>query len=117
MDINRTGLWGEIYAARFLRDNGFDLIAGNYRRRVGEIDIIAEKDGVTCFIEVKTRGEDPMFRPMEAVDGYKRERLKAAAALYLKDIAQEKTSRFDVVEVTLGKTYDPVSINYSENAF
>ena len=51
MDINRTGLWGEIYAARFLRDNGFDLIAGNYRRRVGEIDIIAEKDGVTCFIE------------------------------------------------------------------
>jgi Holliday junction resolvase-like predicted endonuclease len=54
---------------------------------------------------------------MEAVDGYKRERLKAAAALYLKDIAQEKTSRFDVVEVTLGKTYDPVNINYIENAF
>lgn len=117
MDINKTGLWGEIYAARFLRENGFDLIAGNYRRRVGEIDIIAEKNGTIFFVEVKTRGENPMFRPMEAVDSYKRERLKAAAALYLKDIAQERISQFDVIEVMLGKNYELININRIENAF
>lgn len=117
MNINKVGLWGEIYAARFLRDNGYDLIAGNYRRRVGEIDIIAEKSNTVHFVEVKTRGEDPMFRPMEAVDLYKRERLKTTAALYLKDIAEERLSQFDVIEVTLGKNFEPIKINFIENAF
>ena len=43
MEINKTGVWGEVYAARYLRDNGFKIITANYRTRHGEIDIIASK--------------------------------------------------------------------------
>ena len=37
----KPGLWGEIYAARFMRENGYEIITANYRCRLGEIDIIA----------------------------------------------------------------------------
>lgn len=117
MYVNKSGLWGEVYAARFLRDNGYEIVAGNYRCRMGEIDIIAEKDGVTVFVEVKTRNEDPMFRPMEAVDTEKQRKLTAAADYYMMEIRAEIPSEFDVIEVTLDKDYKPLTINHIKNAF
>ena len=117
MNVNKSGLWGEVYASRFLRDNGYRIIAGNYRCRMGEIDIIAAKDGVTCFIEVKTRGQDPLFRPMEAVDEHKRKRLVGAAEYYNRYINQESSSRFDVIEVTLDKDYKLTELNHIQDAF
>ncbi|MBQ7596568.1 MAG: YraN family protein [Clostridia bacterium] len=117
MNVNKAGLWGEVYAARFLRDSGYDIIAGNYRCRMGEIDIIAGKDGVVCFVEVKTRGEDPMFRPMEAVDHHKRKRLVGAAQNYIRYEDKESPSRFDVIEITLDGEYKLLNINHIKDAF
>lgn len=48
------GRIGEDHAERFLVENGFTVIQRNYRTRRGEIDTIAEKDGVVHFIEIKT---------------------------------------------------------------
>ena len=42
MDTKLTGAYGEVVAARYLRDNGYTILAANYRTRLGEIDIIAE---------------------------------------------------------------------------
>ncbi len=117
MNINKTGLWGEIYSARYLRDNGYTILAGNYRCRTGEIDIIAFKDGTVCFTEVKTRGENPLFRPMEAVDIHKRKRLISAAEYYIHYVDKESASRFDVIEVTLDKDYKVKEINHIKDAF
>ena len=47
----KPGLWGEIYAARFMRESGYEIITANYRCRLGEIDIIAKKDGFLVFTE------------------------------------------------------------------
>ena len=101
MNINKAGIWGEVFAARYLRDNGYFLIAGNYRCRMGEIDIIAGKDGVVCFVEVKTRAEDTLTRPMEAVDEGKQERIRLAAQSFLLYSKLENEIRFDVCEVYL----------------
>lgn len=117
MYINKSGLWGEVLASRYLRDRGYDIVAGNYRCRLGEIDIIAEKDGVVCFVEVKTRNENPMYEPKEAVDPQKQRKLIAAAGVYLREIKTEVSSRFDVVEVTLDENYKPKRINHIKNAF
>lgn len=117
MVVNKSGLWGEVYAARFLRDNGYEIIAGNYRCRMGEIDIIAEKDGIVSFVEVKARNEDPMYRPMEAVDSQKQKRLIAAADYYMLEIKDEIHSCFDVIEVTLDENYKIKNINHIKNAF
>ena len=43
MKINKSGAWGEIFAARYLRDSGYKIITGNFRSRLGEIDLIAQK--------------------------------------------------------------------------
>ena len=114
---NKTGAWGEIHAARFLRDNGYKIFCSNYVCRFGEIDIIAEKNGTVCFVEVKTRNRNTLISPMEAVDGGKRQRLEMAAKSYLSYAKMLATVRFDVCEVFVDDNNSLVRINYIENAF
>lgn len=57
----QIGAWGEEVAARFLLQKKYEIVARNFKTRMGEIDIIAWHDkthhGKTlCFVEVKTRG-------------------------------------------------------------
>lgn len=117
MEINKTGVWGEVYAARYLRDNGYRIITSNYRSRLGEIDIIAQKDKNICFVEVKTRGEKTIAEPMEAVDSAKQSRIIATAKLFIKVYEYKLQPRFDVCEVRLDNKYEVTSLNYIENAY
>ena len=64
---NINGVNGETIAAKFLVKKGYDIVALNYRCRYGEVDIIAEKDEYIVFAEVKTRSENAMIMPSEAV--------------------------------------------------
>lgn len=117
MQINKAGVWGEVFAARYLRDNGYKIITGNYRRRVGEIDIIAEKDNVLCFIEVKTRGENAIYEPIEAVDEAKQSRIIATAGLYMEKNTDEKEVRFDIIEIILDGDFNMLKLNHTKDAF
>lgn len=117
MTVNKAGLWGEVFAARFLRDNNYKILVANYRCRMGEIDIIAEKDGITAFVEVKTRGKNAIARPMEAVDYSKQNKLKAAAQYYINNLKEDLAVRFDVVEIILNEDFTLKQINHIENAF
>lgn len=114
---NKVGVWGEVYAARYLRDNKFKIISANYVCRFGELDLVAVKDGILCFIEVKTRNESTLTRPMEAVDEDKRERLKMTSKSFLNYSRLSGEMRFDVVEVYLDDNFKMTGINYIENAF
>jgi len=84
---------------------------------MGEIDIIAEKDKLLCFVEVKARGENAIARPMEAVDTSKQEKLIAASKLFLENFPRKLQPRFDVCEVWLGENFEILKINYIENAY
>lgn len=113
----KTGLLGEIYAARYLRKKGYKILSANYRTKSGEIDIIAEKNGTVCFVEVKTRSEGAYFSPYEAVDRKKEENVKSTAAAFL---AQAKTGtdisiRFDIVEIVLSG--GACAVRHIKNAF
>ncbi len=115
---NKTGLWGEIYTARYLRDNGCDIIGSNFKCRFGEADIIASKGKRMFIVEVKTRNETTALRPMEAVDKNKRDRLEKTAQMFIKASGMTDLNiRFDVSEVYLNNDYELVSLNYIENAF
>lgn len=83
----KPGLWGEIYAARFMRENGYAIITANYRCRLGEIDIIAKKDGFLVFTEVKTRSPGAIAPGREAVGSAKQERIIETASLFMQKIA------------------------------
>ena len=80
----RLGDWGEDSACRYLKDRGWTLIERNFRCRFGEIDIIASKQGILAFIEVKTRSGCAFGYPCEAVDGRKQVKIRAAASVFLK---------------------------------
>lgn len=114
---NKTGVWGEVYAARYLRDHGYEILCANYACRFGELDLIAERDGIICFVEVKTRDQATALRPMEAVDAQKQGRMTLTAQQFLRSRKLEATTRFDVCEVYLADGYDLARINYMENAF
>ena len=108
MNKRDLGLIGENMAAEILGKSGYKIICRNYRCRMGEIDIVAEKraeeQSELCFIEVKTRSGSSYGRPCEAVDRKKQEHIRKAASCYLRELEYmgyipERIS-FDVMEIT-----------------
>ena len=85
MKRNKEGLWGELFAGRYMKDHGYYLIATNYSCRFGEIDLIGLRDGFVCFVEVKTRSENAISEPKEAVDKDKQQNIIASSEMYKKD--------------------------------
>ena len=86
--------------------------------RFGEIDLIARKDGVLCFVEVKTRTNLSCGLPREYVTPKKQERLRKTAAWYLMVKDLDCPARFDVAEVYAEGPHPQKAsrIEYMENA-
>ena len=119
MTTREMGLFGEAETAKYLRKNGYTLLAHSYRCRFGEIDLIAQKKGVLCFVEVKLRSSDTHGLPREFVDGRKQEKLRKTAQYYLMEKDLDVPTRFDVAEVTVEQKDVPQvkEFHYIENAF
>ena len=115
------GAEGEKIAAKYLIENGFNILEMNFRSgKIGEIDIIASEKEYICFIEVKTRTCNLYGTPAEAVGYEKQKRIKALAWIYIKNKNRNPNMRFDVVEVT-GKIrnneFTPENVNLIRSAF
>ena len=109
-----VGDFGEEITAEYLEKNGYRILARNYSKPFGEIDIIAIKDDLIAFVEVKTRKSDAFAYAAEAVNFYKQERIRKASQAYLmENNLSDFLTRFDVSEVYL----DTRKLNYIENAF
>ncbi|MCR4614859.1 MAG: YraN family protein [Clostridiales bacterium] len=117
MAANYTGKWGEIYAARHLRDKGYKIESVNYRVRGGEIDIIAGNRDYLVFVEVKTRGQNPFDVPSAAVDYSKQRKITLTAADYLQNFPTDRQPRFDVIEISMDKDYKVTRLRHIEAAF
>ena len=99
MNKKELGNKGENFAAEYYKKLGFDIVKQNYTCRGGEIDIIAENAEYIVFVEVKTRSDNALYQPSEAVDYKKQKRLTIAAVKYLTETESEKQPQFDVFEV------------------
>lgn len=114
------GKRAEDYAAGILEQNGWHIRARNYHTRYGELDLVAEKDGVLAFVEVKARSGSFLRTPGEAVTKAKREKLIKTALLYLQERPDECLQpRFDLFEVFLarGDGFRVLSHDIIEGAF
>ena len=116
----KTGAAGEDAATMFLVEHGFKLVERNYRRPLGEIDIICKYNKILVFCEVKTRvGSDNMeFFPEQNVHARKRRKLQKICELYLweKRYPIQQEWRIDVISVIIDKFTEQVKINHIENA-
>ena len=108
---------GEDCAARFLEKNGYTILIRNYHSRYGEIDMIAADGSYILFVEVKTRGQNSLGRPAEAVDQRKQKKLMRTAADYLQKHSTDLQPRFDLVEVFLTGGLAEAEIHHIPNAF
>ena len=81
----KVGAWGEGVAAKYLENRNYSIVARNVRTPYGEIDIVAEKDGFTTFIEVKTRTSSSMGLPEISVTPRKQAHMLAAAESYAQE--------------------------------
>ena len=115
----KRGRLGEEAVCGWLLSEGCTIAARNYSAPpYGEIDIVAEKDGITAFVEVKTRKEGARVSGAAAVTPSKQKKLILAASQYADTHACGRC-RFDVAEVELagGKAPRITALRYYPNAF
>jgi putative endonuclease len=101
MERQRIGQRAEDTAVGFLESQGLTVLLRNYRRRAGELDIVAREGALLVIAEVRTRSSERFGGAAASVDLRKQHRLLRAAAQLLqqrKDLAKCRV-RFDVIVV------------------
>ena len=93
------GKMGEQLAARYLEDRGYTIVEHNYRRGHLEIDLIALDGNELVVVEVKSRSNDNILQPEEAVGHKKRLALIRLANEYVKTHGRKENVRFDIVSI------------------
>ncbi len=111
------GDFGERVAAAHLEAKGYRLLATKFRVREGEVDLVAERDGVVAFVEVKTRRGSAMGSAVEAIDGRKAARLLLAADAFGQQHPDLPPGRrIDLVAIELDRRGRVVSVEHIESA-
>ena len=113
---NRTGNLGEKMAAEYLLQKGYHILHQNWRHLHWEVDIIAEKDTILHFFEIKTRRSKQFGFPEDSVDKKKIKNLINAAEEYLYKQPQWKRIQFNILSITLLKD-EPVEYFLIEDVY
>lgn len=112
------GRLGEDAVCNLLIQRGHEILARNYHRRCGEVDVISRCGGFVVFTEVKSRKRGSMISGLDAVDSRKQSRIIRTADLWLTDNDIGLQPRYDIAEVTLtGEPPRVVDIRIFEDAF
>ena len=111
----KLGNEGENIITTWLKQKKFTIISKNYRTRWGEVDIIAKKDDIISFVEVKTR-LTRYFPIASVVTKSKQKKLIRTAKTFIaKNNIIDKTFRFDIAVVV--RQRNSFEIQYLPNAF
>jgi putative endonuclease len=98
---NEFGKAGEQMAADWLELHGFQIVSRNWRFRRFEIDIIASKESILHFIEVKSRHDDLFGKPEDWVDHKKGRRLLSAGEAFQDRFPHWVHIQYDIVSILL----------------
>lgn len=93
------GKAAEALAAQYLQEQGFTIVARNYRYRRAEIDLIAQKDRLLLFVEVKARSSDKFGYPEAFVSSHQQALLQEGAEEYMMRHNWHEAIRFDIMAV------------------
>lgn len=113
---NELGKWGEEHTAEYLVKNDYSIVERDWRLGKRDVDIIAlSPDGrFIVFVEVKTRAQDDVMDPVEAVNVQKMKSIGYCANVYIKMNNIELEPRFDIVSIVKEEEIKMVHI---EDAF
>lgn len=120
----KIGNWGERIAQDYLKKKRYKILDKNYSFKIGgrlekgEIDIVAKKDDIISFIEVKTLTSDKMILPEDKVDFFKKRKLKMAAESWLrqKGIPLNSKWQIDVISIKIDLESKKAKLRHFQNA-
>jgi putative endonuclease len=112
---NDFGNQAEKLALDYLKRNGYEILATNWRFGKAEIDIIARKDNTLVFVEVKARSSGYYGQPQSFIDRKKIKRITEAAHEYILQNNADADARFDVIAILKNKHKE--ELEHIENAF
>ena len=113
----KTGNKGESIARDYLVQKGYTIIDSNWSTRFGELDIIAKKDEIYVFVEVKTRHSQNTESAFASITTSKREKMIKAVYQYLHDNNLDDMNwRIDAIGIALYRDQSPI-IDHVEDAF
>jgi putative endonuclease len=112
------GQRAEQLAAEYLERLGYSILARNWRRPEGELDLVVSSEGLCVFVEVRSRTGVDRGHPLETIDARKRARVVRAARMYLNEgHSSASVFRFDAVSVTFALDESAPEIMHVEDAF
>ena len=123
-DKQNVGKSGENEAVAFLKDRSYRIIERNYWKKWGEIDIVADRDGVIHFIEVKTVSRENVseeggdtYSPEDNIHPWKRKRLARTVETYLLErrIGEDRDWQVDALAVYMNQEGKVLKIDQLEN--
>ena len=112
---NDIGKYGEQKVCEYLAEHGYEILANNWHVGSYEVDIIAVKNGILCFVEVKTRTSAYFGAPEVFVTKTKQKNIIAAADKYVSIHHRSEEIRFDIASVLIQNKQ--TSIHYIPDAF
>jgi putative endonuclease len=113
-NTTETGRKAEKAARLYLEMRGFKIIEQNWRLPRYEIDIVAEKDGVVHFVEVKYRFKDEQGGGLDAITPTKLKQMRRAAWAWVDESSWRGEYVLSAVEIA-GPTFAVLS--FIENAY
>jgi len=113
--IKQLGIHGEELVARKLITDGYNILERNYRKKYGEVDLIAQKDDVIIFVEVKMRRQQLFDITMLVNTSKQRKIIMVAKEFIARRRYTNKIYQFDVAIVEA--TDAGPTICYIPNAF
>lgn len=123
---NQTGAYGEEIAVKWLKNKGFSIIATNYLKKWGEVDVVAKRNGKLHFVEVKTISHETKtelqqaisrgtWRPEENAHPKKLEKVARTAETWMAEHNWEGEWQIDIVAVRIVPRETYATVKYIEN--
>lgn len=119
----KFGDWGESIACKLLVKNGFGIVERNFLRPCGEIDIVASRNNISYFVEVKTvtrktKSYDQKnfgsYIPEDNIGYLKVYRMRKIIAVYIKEKMLKNDWKFMVISISVEKLSNgKASIKYN----
>jgi putative endonuclease len=116
--MNGKGAADEEKASLFLKKAGYEILDRNWACPMGELDIVARKDGVVVFTEVRARSSAAYGLPSETVTGAKRAKIIKTAMAYIKARGPKAESfRFDFIGIMPGAAPEHIEDAFRADGF
>jgi len=124
MNSKEIGILGENIALNYLKQRGYKILDRNYLPKFisgpqrGEIDIIAKKEDIIYFIEVKSLTRNSIFQPEEKVNFLKKKKIVKMAESWLTEKRFPFNSQWqiDIISIKIDLNSKKAKIRHLKNA-